>query len=434
MGSRAARTRHDVFRRDRSVAAFRFRSSSHAGLKPLRSSLVKSRNLWALALVAVVMAGSVGTYLAVRSEKAQAQAPANQPPPATPVSVALVEQRDVAVWDEFSGRLEAIERVEVRSRVAGALLAVHFREGALVKKDDLLITIDPAPYAAEVDRNEAQVAAAEARVELTKSDVDRGEKLSGSRIISQRELDQRVNAQREAEANVRAAKAALQTAKLNLDYTQVRAPVTGRVGRLEITVGNLIAAGPGAPVLTTLVSVNPIYASFNADEQVVTHALKTLADQNAMSQVDRIPVRMSTATSDDSFEGKLQLIDNQVDARSGTVRVRAMFDNVDGRLIPGQFARLRMGQPKAEPALMVNERAIGTDQNKKFVLVVSADNKAEYREVTLGANVDNLRVVTSGLKSGERIVVNGLQRIRPGALIVPQVVRMDARSELQAQN
>jgi multidrug efflux system membrane fusion protein len=395
---------------------------------------VKSRSLWVLALIAVVLAGSVGTYFAMRSEKAQAQAPAGQAPQATPVSVALVEQRDVAVWDEFSGRLEAIERVEVRSRVAGALLEVHFREGALVKKDDLLITIDPATYAAEVDRNEAQVAAAEARVELTKSDVDRGEKLSGSRIISQRELDQRVNAQREAEANVRAAKAALQTARLNLDYTQVRAPVTGRVGRLEITVGNLVAAGPSAPVLTTLVSVNPIYASFNADEQVVTRALKTLADQNAVSEVARIPVRMSTATSDESFEGKLQLIDNQVDARSGTVRVRAVFDNADGRLIPGQFARLRMGQPKAEPALMVNERAIGTDQNKKFVLVVSTDNKAEYREITLGANVDNLRVVTSGLKSGERIVVNGLQRIRPGALIVPQVVRMDARSELQAQN
>ena len=272
------------------------------------------------------------------------------------------------------------------------------------------------------------MAAAEARVEMTKSDVDRGEKLSGSRIISQRELDQRVNAQREAEANVRAAKAALQTARLNLDYTQVRAPVTGRVGRLEITVGNLIAAGPGAPVLTTLVSVNPIYASFNADEQVVTHALKTLADQNAMSQVDRIPVRMSTATSDDSLEGKLQLIDNQVDARSGTVRVRAVFDNANGRLIPGQFARLRMGQPKAEPALMVNERAIGTDQNKKFVLVVSADNKAEYREVTLGASVDNLRVVASGLKSGERIVVNGLQRVRPGAVVEPQMVSMDLGS------
>src|SRR3954469_11277330 len=392
------------------------------------------RSLWVLAIALVVLAGGAGTYAALRSEKAQAQAPAGAAPQATPVSVALVEQRDVAIWDEFSGRLEAIERVELRSRVAGAVQSVHFREGVLVKKDDLLITIDPAPYAAEVDRNEAQVAAAEARVELTKSDVDRGEKLSGSRIISQRELDQRVNAQREAEANVRAAKAALQTARLNLDYTQVRAPVTGRVGRLEVTVGNLVAAGPGAPVLTTLVSVNPIYASFNADEQVVTRALKTLADQNAVSEVGRIPVRMSTATSDESFEGKLQLIDNQVDARSGTVRVRAVFDNTDGRLIPGQFARLRMGQPKAEPALMVNERAIGTDQNKKFVLVVNAENKAEYREVTLGASVDALRVVTSGLKDGERIVVNGLQRVRPGALVVPQLVRMDERSELQAQN
>lgn len=390
--------------------------------------------LWIGAVVAAAIAGGAAGAVAVRSENAKASTPASNAPQATPVSVAVVEERDIAIWDEFSGRLEAIERVEVRSRVAGAVLAVHFREGALVKKDDLLITIDPAPYAAEVDRNEAQVSSAEARIELTKNDVERGEKLSGSRIITQRELDQRVNAQREAEANVRAAKAALQTVKLNLDYTQVRAPVDGRVGRLEITVGNLVAAGPGAPVLTTLVSVNPIYASFNADEQVVTRALKTLADQGAVAQVERIPVRMSTMTSDEALEGRLQLIDNQVDARSGTVRVRAVFDNADGRLIPGQFARLRMGQPKAEPALMVNERAIGTDQNKKFVMVVSADNKAEYREVLLGATVDSLRVVTSGLKSGERIVVNGLQRIRPGALVVPQTVRMDARSELQAQN
>ena len=390
--------------------------------------------LVAAVAVSVAIGASGSAYYILRSNGAQANGPATQAPQATPVSVALVEQRDVAIWDEFSGRLEAIERVEVRSRVAGALQSVHFREGALVKRGDLLITIDPAPYAAEVDRLQAQLGAAEARVLLTKNDVERGELLSGTRVISQRELDQRVNAKSEAEANVKAARAALQSAQLNLDYTQVRAPVAGRVGRLEITVGNLVAAGPGAPVLTTLVSVNPIYAGFNADEQVVTRALKTLADQNAMSEVDRIPVRMSTATSDESFKGKLQLIDNQVDARSGTVRVRAVLDNTDGRLIPGQFARLRMGQPKAEPALMVNERAIGTDQNKKFVLVVNTDNKAEYREVTLGANVDNLRVITSGLKSGERIVVNGLQRIRPGALVVPQVVRMDARAELQAQN
>jgi multidrug efflux system membrane fusion protein len=354
---------------------------------------------------------------------------------ATPVSVAVVEQRDVALWDEFSGRLEAIERVEVRSRVAGAVKSVHFREGALVKQGDLLITIDPDPYAAEVDRNEAQVAAAQARLALASNELDRGRQLWDSRTVSQRELDQRLNAQREADANLRAAQAALQSSKLNLDYTQVRAPVAGRVGRLEITVGNLVAAGPGSPVLTTLVSINPIYASFNADEDVVMRALKSLgADALAHTQLDRIPVQMTTVSSGTPIEGRLQLIDNQVDARSGTVRVRAVFDNADGGLMPGQFARLRMGQPKTAPALMVNERAVGTDQDKRFVLVVDADNKTEYREITLGASVDGLRVVIRGLKSGERIVVNGLQRVRPGALVAPQSARMDLRPEMQAQS
>jgi multidrug efflux system membrane fusion protein len=394
-----------------------------------------SRGILAVVIIlAVAVAVSSAAYYILRSGGAQASAPGGQAPQAAPVSVAVVEQRNVEIWDEFSGRLEAIERVEVRSRVAGALLSVHFREGALVKQGDLLITIDPAPYAAEVDRLQAQLVAAEARALLAKSDVERGEQLSGSRIISQRELDQRLNAAREADANVKVARAALQSAQLNLDYTQVRAPVAGRVGRLEVTVGNLVAAGSGAPVLTSLVSVNPIYASFNADEQVVTRALKTLADEKAAGQVERVPVRMTVGANDAELEGKLQLIDNQVDARSGTVRVRAVFDNAEGRLIPGQFARLRMGQPKPEPALMVNERAIGTDQNKKFVLVVNGENKAEYREVTLGAAVDTLRVISSGLKGGEHIVVNGLQRVRPGALVAPQLVKMDARSELQAQN
>ncbi len=381
--------------------------------------------------VAVALAG-VGTVtlFAVRGSGADAPNPAKAAP-ATPVSVATVEPREVAIWDEFSGRLEAIERVEVRSRVAGAVQAAHFREGALVKKNDLLVSIDPAPYAAEVDRAEAQVAAAQARVQLTKSELDRGQQLTESRVISQRDVDTRLNAHREAEANLRGAQAALQSAKLNLDYTQVRAPVAGRVGRLEITVGNLVAAGPGAPVLTTLVSVDPIYAGFSADEEVVARALKALG---AQAQVERIPVEMSTVTSNGApYRGHLQLIDNQVDAKSGTVRVRAVFDNPDGSLMPGQFARLRMGQPKSEPALLVSERAVGTDQNKKFVMVVDAQNKTQYREVTLGAAADGLRIVTSGLQPGERIVVNGLQRVRPGALVEPQTARMDARSEMQAQ-
>jgi multidrug efflux system membrane fusion protein len=227
----------------------------------------------------------------------------------------------------------------------------------------------------------------------------------------------------------------LQAAQLNLSYTEVRAPVSGRVGKLEITIGNLVSSGPGAPVLTTLVSVNPIYGSFNADEEVVMRALKSLGGNGvAHHQLERIPVQLVTATSNGTaFEGRLQLIDNHVDARSGTVRVRAVFDNPDGRLMPGQFARLRMGQAQAEPALVINERAIGTDQNKKFVMVVDADDKAAYREVTLGAFVDGLRVVTDGLKPGERIIVSGLQRVRPGSPVAPQLVAMDGNPQRQVQ-
>jgi multidrug efflux system membrane fusion protein len=325
--------------------------------------------------------------------------------------------------------------------------SVHFREGALVNKGDLLITIDPAPYAADVERASAQVVAAQARQAFTRSEAERAQRLLDEKAIAQREHDERSNALREADANLRASQAALQTAKLSLGYTEVRAPVAGRVGRLEITVGNLVAAGPGAPVLTTLVSVSPIYASFDADEQIVTRALRDLqglekSGASARAQLERIPVQMWTGTqsldaagitADKPFTGRLQLVDNQVDAKSGTVRVRAVFDNKDGSLIPGQFARLRLGQATTTPALLVNERAVGTDQNKKFVMVIDAENKANYREVTLGANVNGLRIVTAGLKPSERIVVNGLQRVRPGALVAPEPVAMDKKPELHAK-
>jgi multidrug efflux system membrane fusion protein len=353
-------------------------------------------------------------------------------PAAVPASVAVVEAKSTTASDEFSGRLEAIERVEIRSRVAGAVQEIHFREGALVKKNDLLVLIDPALYAAEVDRAEGQVSAAKARLILTRADYDRGQQLTNS-SITQRDLDNRVNAFHEAEANLKATEAALKTAQLNLSYTEVRAPVDGRVGKIEITVGNLIAAGAGSPLLTTLVSVNPVYASFNADEQVVTRALKTLADEKTPGMIDRIPVHMTTIADGVPVKGRMQFVDNQVDARSGTVRVRAVFDNADGRLMPGQFARLSMGQPKAEQALLISERAVGTDQNKKFVMVVGAGDKAEYREVVLGVSIDGMRVILDGLKAGERIVVNGLQRVRPGVTIKPEMVAMNSAQVTQTK-
>ena len=384
--------------------------------------------LLAAAAALTALAAIPAAFFGLASTRADATAPATAPA-AMPVSVATV------VANEFSGRLEAIERVEIRSRAAGTVLAVHFREGALVKQGDLLFTIDPAPYAATVERAQAQVVAAQARVSHTKSEHERSLRLWDERAIAQRELDERTNALREAEASLRAAAAALQSAQLDLGYTQVRAPIAGRIGRIEVTAGNLIAAGPGAPVLSTLVSVSPIYASFDADEQIVVRALKDLpGGSSARQHLERIPVRMGTAATAAEFplEGKLQLVDNQVDAKSGTIRVRAVFDNKDGGLIPGQFARLRMGQAKNGNALLINERAVGTDQNKRYVIVVGEGDKAVWREVRLGASVNGLRVVTDGLKPGERIVVNGLQRMRPGLLVAPKEVPMDAKPDVTA--
>lgn len=376
---------------------------------------------------ALVALGAVG-FAQLGSGPAQAN-PGPVAPQATPVSVAQVVSQEVSAWNEFSGRLEAVDRVDVRARVSGAVQAVHFREGSLVKAGDLLVTIDPAPYQAEVARVEAQVAAAQARVTYTQSELARSKALLEERAVAKRDFDERDNAAREAAANLRAAQAALQTAQLNLGYTQVRAPVAGRVGKIEVTTGNLVAAGAGAPVLTTLVSVSPIYASFDADEKIIGAALAALpADRRGL---EKIPVEMASGA--DSLTGRLQLVDNQVDAKSGTLRVRAVFDNKDGRLLPGQFARLRMGQAKNEAALLVNERAVGTDQDKRYVIVVGQGNQAEWRGVTLGANVNGLRVVTSGLKGGERVVVGGVQRVRPGSLLAPKDVAMDAKSELAAQ-
>jgi multidrug efflux system membrane fusion protein len=386
----------------------------------MSSATFKHRRI-AIAVVTALVALTAGVAT-LRHPKAN-ETPAA--PPAVPVSVAAVESRAVTTWDEFSGRLEAVERVDLRSRVAGAVLSAHFAEGALVKAGELLVTIDPAPYAAEVDRAQAQVVAAQARQAHAASEQQRAQRLWEEQAIAQRELDERVNGRREAEANVKAAEAALQLARLNLSYTQVRAPVSGRVGRLEVTVGNLVPAGPGAPVLTTIVSVNPIYASFDADESIVTHALHDLPKAADRAALSLIPVQMGTSDAEGTpLKGKLQLVDNQVNTKSGTVRVRAVFNNADGSLIPGQFVKVRMGRAHTQDALLVSDRAIGTDQSKKFVIVVGADNKAAYREVALGTSVDGLRIVTSGLKPGERIVVNGLQRVRPGALVAPQEMKM----------
>ena len=331
-----------------------------------------------------------------------------------------MEPRSITTWQEFSGRLEAVDRVQLRSRVAGTLQAVHFREGGLVASGDKLITIDPAPYAAAVAQAEGQVASAQARLELATTELNRGNALLARNTISQSELAQRQGAAREAAASLKSAEAALELARLNLGYTEIKAPIAGRVGELELTEGNLVGAGDTAQVLTTLVSVDPIYASFDAGEDLVARILAELPVEDGLGALGQVPVEIVTLAEGSPVRGRLQLIDNEVSTTSGTIRLRAVFDNPDGRLIPGQFVRVRVGEPKEKEHLLVSETAVGSDQDKKFVFVVDQANTVAYRQVRLGAAVEGERIVESGLTPGDRVVVNGLQRIRPGAVVEPQ--------------
>lgn len=343
---------------------------------------------------------------------------ADMPPAAADVDVAMVLARTITDWQSYSGRLEAVNHVDVRPLVPGTIVAVHFKDGALVKKGDPLFTIDPRPYLAEIDRAAAQLSAAQARANYASTDAARADRLLADNAIAKRDYDEKQNATREVAAGVKAAKAALEAAQVNLGYTTISAPVSGRVSRAELTVGNIVSTGPNAPLLTTLVSVSPIYVSFDVDEQTYLQYLGR--DRNAT-----VPVSLGLANEEGySRKGTITSVDNRLDTSSGTIRVRASIDNADGMLVPGLYARVKVGGGEAHPAILISDAAVGTDQAKKYVLVVDSAGKVQYREVQLGSLHDNLRVVTSGLKAGERIVVNGIQRARPNDTVRVNMVKM----------
>ncbi|GAB2906847.1 efflux RND transporter periplasmic adaptor subunit [Paralcaligenes sp. KSB-10] len=391
-------------------------------------SLLRNRFAW----VAIVALALVGGVVALRVD---AGTPPGKPaaimPPGTPVDVATVLDRSITDWHDYSGRLEAVNRVEIRPLVSGTLVAVHFKDGSLVKKGDVLFTIDPRPYAATVDRAKAQLAAAQARAAYTASDLARGQRLLADNAIARRDFEEKRNASREAAANLQAAKAALESAELDLEHTRISAPIEGRMSRAELTVGNVVAAGAGSKPLATLVSVAHMYASFDVDEQSFLKFVNPAREGRGTP----LPVYLGLA-NEDAYprKGRLESVDNQLDTSSGTIRVRAEFDNPDGELVPGLYARIRLGGGAPHQAVLIDEKAIGTDQDKRFVLVVDGADKASYREVRIGANYDGFRVIQSGLKAGERIVVNGLQRVRPGDQLNPKIVLMESPRSLAASD
>jgi len=353
--------------------------------------------------------------------------PASGPPE---VSVAKVLSKRIKDWDEFTGRFQAVDTVEVRPRVSGYIDQTLFGEGQLVKKDDVLFIIDPRPYQADYERAKAGLELAKSQRELASIEAARVQKLKDSGAVSREELDERLSTLHQQQANVAASKAALDNAALNLSWTKVRAPVDGRASRNEVTRGNLVTGGNnGGTLLTTVVSVDPIYVYFEGDENAYLRYNQLAREGSRPSSRDaKNPVRVGLANEQGfPHEGFMDFVDNQLDIHTGTIRGRAVLANKDGQFTPGMFARIQLLGSGEYDAIVIEDRAIGTDQSQSFVLVLGADNKLEYRPIEAGRILDGgMRIVRKGLKPDEVIVVSGLQRVHPGTQVKPTMVAMGA--------
>jgi RND family efflux transporter MFP subunit len=356
----------------------------------------------------------------------KAAPPAPGPPD---VTVAKVISKRIKDWDEYTGRFQAVDTVEVRPRTSGYIEQVLFREGQFVKKDDVLLIIDPRPYQADYDRAKAGLELAKSQQELAKLEAARVQKLKDSGAVSREELDERLSTLNQQQASVAASKAALDNAALQLSFTKVRAPFDGRASRAEVTRGNLVTGGNnGGTLLTTIVSVDPIYVYFEGDENAYLHYNELARQgQRPSSRDAKNPVRVGLANEQGfPHEGYMDFVDNQLDARTGTIRARAVLENKQGQFTPGMFARIQLLGSSEYDAILIEDRAVGTDQSQSFVLVLGPENKLEYRAIQPGRIVEGMRIVRQGLKPDDVVVVSGLQRVRPGAQVKPNMTTMGA--------
>jgi multidrug efflux system membrane fusion protein len=379
-------------------------------------------------VVSSVLVAALAMLTACRSDS-HVQQP---PPPA--VTVAAVEAREIVEWDEFTGRTEAVETVEVRPRVAGYIQEIRFRSGQLVNKGDVLFVIDPRWHKADYERVSAEFERAQARLQNAEREAKRAAQLLSNNVVSKEEAEARETRYQEAKAALLAAEAARDTARLDLDHTLVRAPITGRVSRELLSVGNYVSGTAGnATVLTTIVSVDPVYVYADIDENSLLKFnelarnsqlhLETKSNDSASANLEfeepsragAVPVELQLADEEGfPHRGYIESFDNRVDPTTGSILLRAVFPNTDGRVVPGLFARIRIPASARHTALLIEERAIGTDQAQKFVFTLTETNTVAYRPVKLGPVIAGKRVIRSGLESGEQVVVNGLQRVRPG--------------------
>jgi RND family efflux transporter MFP subunit len=379
-------------------------------------SLSLLRSAIPLALIAALLAGC-------GEQKTQAQGA----PPAPTVTVAKPTKKLVSDRDEYVGRFIAFDYVEVRARVSGYLDKILFKDGQLVKAGDPLFLIDPRPFQATLEQSNAAVQQAKANLAFAESDLKRGESLRPGTTITQQALDQRLQASRVASASVTAQEAAVKQAELDLSFTELSAPISGRIGDRRVSIGNLVTGGAtGSTLLATIASIDPIRFEFTMDEASYLRYLRMASSSNAADRGITLPVRLKLIDEDSyAHEGKIDFVDNAIDRSSGTIRGRAQFANADGRLTPGMFGRIQISTSAPAEALLVPDTAIGTEQVRKFVYVLNGENVATPKYVTLGQLVDGLRVV-KGLDANDTVVINGLMRVRPGAKVTPEQAAADA--------
>jgi multidrug efflux system membrane fusion protein len=379
--------------------------------------------LIATAIVALLVGG--GVYAARLTPASHSEGLAAPAAPAVPVVVRTLAEHKMRIWSEFSGRLHAVDAAEIRPEVSGRITEVLFEDGQNVKAGDVLFVIDPRPYEAAVARAEANLASARTNAGFAKLDHDRAAALASTQVMAQRVYDERANANRVADAAVRMAEAELKRAALDLEHAHVVAPISGRASRAEVTLGNLVQAGPGAPLLTTIVSNDTVYADFEVDEQTYVESVRDAAGGREGER--RIPVKLTLAGDKSHvYQGTIYSFDNRIDAASGSIRARAKFDNADRALLPGMFVSVRLAEATERNELLIPDRALGFDQSKKFVFVVGADSKVAYREVELGKQVQSQRVVLKGVQAGERVIVDGVQHVRPNTVVAEKEAAPDA--------
>lgn len=349
----------------------------------------------------------------------------NAAPPPPEVSAAPVLIKPVSQWDNFNGRVEAVQSVQLRPRVSGYIDAVNYREGDEVRKGQVLFTIDDRSYRAALEQAKAELARARSQASLARSESGRSEKLIGTQAISREAWEQRRSAASQAQADVLAAEAAVDMAQLNLDFTRVTAPIDGRASRAMITAGNLVTAGDSASVLTTLVSQQQMYVYFDVDENTFLN-YQAMARQG--QQRHALPVEIALV-GEQGFphQGKIDFLDNQLTASTGTIRMRALLDNQQRQFTPGLFARVRLPGSAQFEAVLIDDKAVLTDQDRKYVYVVDGEGKAQRRDIQPGAMVDGLRIVKSGLQAGDKVIIAGLQKVfMPGMPVTAQPVAMRA--------